>query len=279
MKWRAPTATRRSRSKPPCRHRGKAETAVGNFFGVFLDPRAYTSLFFMLLSLATGIIYFVFAVVGLSLSAGLAVLIIGVPFFLMFMAISRVVSLAEGRLIEAMTGERMPRRPVYQGNAEGFWARIGEHAERPAHLDHHRILHPDAADRHRLLRHRGGGTVGEPGVHLRAACRHSRPRRGGGFRRNAHHCARRGGMDGGVGFRAAAADAAGSLAADLDHASGARRRTAARRVREGAAGRTSSTDPRRRPPWNSRRPLAAHYRNTGKRCWRVVRPLTERGRA
>jgi uncharacterized membrane protein len=104
--------------------RKKPNTAFGKFFGVFLDPRAYTSLFFMLLSLATGIIYFVFAVTGLSLSAGLAVLIIGVPFFLMFVAVSRVVSLAEGRLIEAMTGERMPRRPVYQGKAEGFWTRI-----------------------------------------------------------------------------------------------------------------------------------------------------------
>jgi uncharacterized membrane protein len=99
---------------------------LGAFFGVFLDPRAYTSLFFMLLCLATGIIYFVFAIVGLSMSAGFAVLIIGVPFFLMFVAIGRVVSLAEGRLIEAMTGVRMPRRPVYQGSAVGFWARIGE---------------------------------------------------------------------------------------------------------------------------------------------------------
>src|ERR1700733_3731048 len=68
---------------------------IGAFFGVFLDPRAYTSLFFMLLSLATGIIYFTFAVTGLSLSAGLSVLINGVPFFLMFMAICRVISLAE----------------------------------------------------------------------------------------------------------------------------------------------------------------------------------------
>jgi uncharacterized membrane protein len=99
---------------------------LGAFFGVFLDPRAYTSLFFMLLCLATGIIYFVFAVAGLAMSAGFAVLIIGVPFFLLFVAIGRVVSLAEGRLIEAMTGVRMPRRPVYQGSALGFWARIGE---------------------------------------------------------------------------------------------------------------------------------------------------------
>src|ERR1700682_469019 len=101
------------------------KTGAGAFFGVFLDPRAYTSLFFMLLSLATGVIYFTFAVTGLSLSAGLAVLVLGIPFFLAFMALTRVVSLAEGRLIEAMTGERMPRRPVHQGTAAGFWSRVG----------------------------------------------------------------------------------------------------------------------------------------------------------
>ena len=106
--------------------RKEPRTAAGRFFGVFLDPRAYTSLFFMFLALATGIIYFVLAVTGLSLSVGLSVLIIGVPFFLMFMAVCRVVSLAEGRLIEAMTGARMPRRPVYQGAARGFWARTGD---------------------------------------------------------------------------------------------------------------------------------------------------------
>ena len=111
--------------------RKEAKSALGRFFGVFLDPRAYTSLFFLLLALPTGIIYFVLTVTGLSLSAGFSVLIIGVPFFLLFMAICRVVSLAEGRLIEAMTGVRMPRRPVYQGKVLGFWARIGEMLKDP----------------------------------------------------------------------------------------------------------------------------------------------------
>ena len=111
--------------------RKEAKSAAGRFFGVFLDPRAYTSLFFMLLALPTGIIYFVLAVGGLSLSAGFLVLIIGVPFFLMFMAVCRVVSLAEGGLIEAMTGVRMPRRPVYQGKALSYWARIGEMLKDP----------------------------------------------------------------------------------------------------------------------------------------------------
>jgi uncharacterized membrane protein len=95
------------------------------FFGVFLDPRAYASLFFMILSLATGIIYFTFVVVGISLSLGLAVLIVGVPVFLLFIGIARVISLAEGRLIEAVTGVRMPRRPLHPGPALGFWARVG----------------------------------------------------------------------------------------------------------------------------------------------------------
>lgn len=108
-----------------------SKSKIGAFFGVFLDPRAYTSLFFMLLCLATGIIYFTFAVAGLSLSVGLAVLVIGVPFFLMFISVGRVVSLAEGRLIEAMTGVRMPRRPVYQGSALGFWPRIREMLKDP----------------------------------------------------------------------------------------------------------------------------------------------------
>lgn len=56
----------------------------------------------LLLTLATGIVYFVFVVTGLSLSAGLAVLIVGLPFFLVFIRIARVLALGEGRLLEAI---------------------------------------------------------------------------------------------------------------------------------------------------------------------------------
>jgi uncharacterized membrane protein len=101
-------------------------SGMKRFFGVFMDVRAYTSLFYMLLSLATGTLYFTFVVTGLSLSAGLGVLIIGIPFFLAFIGIARVISLGEGRLLEATTGERMPRRPVHPGPASGWLARIGE---------------------------------------------------------------------------------------------------------------------------------------------------------
>ena len=48
------------------------------------------------------------------------------PFFLAFIGIARVIALGEGRLLEAITGERMPRRPVHPGPPAGWWARIGE---------------------------------------------------------------------------------------------------------------------------------------------------------
>ena len=111
--------------RTPTPRRTENSSGLRRFFGIYLDPRAYTSLFYMLLTLATGILYFVLVVVGVSLSAGLAILIIGVPFFLAFIGITRVMSLGEGRLLEAITGERMPRRPVHPGPVTGWGSRIG----------------------------------------------------------------------------------------------------------------------------------------------------------
>jgi len=96
-----------------------ARGAALRFFGVVGDARAWGSLLYLLLALATGIAYFTFVVTGLSLSAGFAVLIIGIPFMLLFLAMVRAVSLMEGRLVEALLGVRMPRRPrghLPQGN-------------------------------------------------------------------------------------------------------------------------------------------------------------------
>jgi Putative sensor len=114
----------RAAMQPPARPAVQAPGWVPRFFSVYSDPRAYTSVFFMLLALATGIVYFTIAVTGIALSLSLATLIIGIPFFLAFIGIVRVISLGEGRLIEAMTGERMPRRPVHPGPKESLWARI-----------------------------------------------------------------------------------------------------------------------------------------------------------
>ncbi|HSS06348.1 MAG TPA: sensor domain-containing protein [Rhodanobacteraceae bacterium] len=100
------------------------KTALGRFFGVAADPRAYASLFYMMLSLATGIFYFVWAVAGISISIGTSILIFGLAFAVLFFGTVRVLSLVEGRIIEVMLGERMPRRPVYAERGKPVWARI-----------------------------------------------------------------------------------------------------------------------------------------------------------
>ncbi|HSR65705.1 MAG TPA: sensor domain-containing protein [Xanthomonadaceae bacterium] len=100
-------------------------SALGRFFGVIAEPRTYGALFYMLLALATGIFYFTWVVTGLSLSLGLAVLIIGVPFVVLYFGSVRMLSLVEGRIVEVMLGERMPRRPLYAARGMPWLQRIG----------------------------------------------------------------------------------------------------------------------------------------------------------
>jgi|SRR5579871_1928546 len=97
------------------------------FFNVVSDPRTYGALLYMLLSLATGIFYFTWVVTGLSLTIGFAVLIIGIPFALLFIASVRVLSYVEGRIVEALLGVRMPRRPPAEPSTDqGLWTKIKE---------------------------------------------------------------------------------------------------------------------------------------------------------
>ncbi|MEI7037801.1 sensor domain-containing protein [Fulvimonas yonginensis] len=109
------------RPPPPPKRRSLA----GRFFGVAADPRTYGALFYMVLALATGIFYFTWAVAGVSLSAGLSVLIVGLPFIVLFFGSVRVLSLVEGRIVEAMLGARMPRRPPYPAQDATLLKRIG----------------------------------------------------------------------------------------------------------------------------------------------------------
>jgi uncharacterized membrane protein len=110
------------RSPPP----PTRKSALGRFFGIAADARAYSALFYMLLALPTGIFYFVWAVTGISLSIGLSILIFGVAFAVLFIATVRVLSLVEGRIIEVMLGERMPRRPLYSNANKPLRARVLE---------------------------------------------------------------------------------------------------------------------------------------------------------
>ena len=101
------------RTAPSLKQTIKPRSWLARFFGVYADPRAWGALLFMLIAFVTGIIYFVWAVTGLSLSLSLMILIIGVPFTILFLLSVRGLALLEGRLVEALLGIRMPRRPSF----------------------------------------------------------------------------------------------------------------------------------------------------------------------
>lgn len=78
----------------------------------------------MIISMATGIAYFTWAVTGFSVSAGLIVLIIGVPLTWLFFLSFRGIALVEGRIVEALLGVRMPRRTVFIRKGDGWWGSV-----------------------------------------------------------------------------------------------------------------------------------------------------------
>lgn len=88
-------------------------TSLGNFFSVYTDARAWGALLYMLITFVTGIFYFIWAITGLSLSVSFSIFIFGLPLALLFLLSVRGLALLEGRLVEALLGVRMPRRPLF----------------------------------------------------------------------------------------------------------------------------------------------------------------------
>lgn len=99
-------------------------SALARFFGVFGEPRAWAAVIYMLFALVTGIVYFTWVVTGLSVSAGLIVLIVGLPVLVLFLLSVRAIAYVEGRLVEALLGERMPRRARFFDQNAGWWRKI-----------------------------------------------------------------------------------------------------------------------------------------------------------
>lgn len=96
-----------------------------DIFGVFVDPAVWKALVYMIISLATGIVYFTIVVTGISMSFGMLVMIIGIPLLVAVLGLVRAMSLFEGRLVELLLGTRMPRRLRSTPPDMGFFQRIG----------------------------------------------------------------------------------------------------------------------------------------------------------
>jgi len=95
------------------RENQNTESAIARFFGVYTDARAWGSVLYMLIAFVTGIFYFTWAVTGLSISLSFSIFIFGLPLALLFLLSVRGLALLEGRLVEALLGVRMPRRPLF----------------------------------------------------------------------------------------------------------------------------------------------------------------------
>ena len=97
------------------------ESAIARFFGVYADARAWGAILYMLIAFVTGVFYFTWAVTGLSISLSFSIFIFGLPLALLFLLSVRGLALLEGRLVEALLGVRMPRRPLFtQQNLKWF---------------------------------------------------------------------------------------------------------------------------------------------------------------
>jgi len=88
------------------------------------DPKHWSALAYLLTAAATGFIYFFLAAGGAMITAGLLIFVVGIPFGLLYLGTTRAVSLVEGRLVEALLGERMPRRPLLGPAEEGWLGRF-----------------------------------------------------------------------------------------------------------------------------------------------------------
>ncbi len=83
------------------------------FFGVVADEQAWGAFLYFLLSGLTGCIFGLWAFMGTCLSLFTLVLIIGIPVTGLFLLSIRGIALVEGRIVEALLGLRMPRRPLF----------------------------------------------------------------------------------------------------------------------------------------------------------------------
>ena len=112
------------RTSPALKQAIKPRSLLGRFFGVYTDPRAWGALLYMFIAFVTGIFYFTWAVTGVSVSISFLIFIFGFPIALLFLLSVRGLALLEGRLVEALLGVRMPRRPLFSHQEMKWFDRL-----------------------------------------------------------------------------------------------------------------------------------------------------------
>jgi len=98
----------------------KSRSVLGRFFGIYTDSKAWGALLYMLITFVTGIVYFTWGTMGIAISISFSLFIFGLPIAVFFLYSVRGFALLEGRIVEALLGVRMPRRPLFYPK-DGKW--------------------------------------------------------------------------------------------------------------------------------------------------------------
>ena len=91
----------------------KKRSRLAKFFSIYGDSQTWAAVLYTLFSLVTGMLFGLWALLGMSLSLISLVLIIGIPLTGLFLLSLRGIALIEGRIVEALLGIRMPRKPIF----------------------------------------------------------------------------------------------------------------------------------------------------------------------
>jgi uncharacterized membrane protein len=100
--------------------RKEKRSSLARFFSVLAEPKAWGAFFYLLLSFVTGIVFGGWALTAGFISLSSLVFIIGLPLFGLFLLSIRGIALLEGRIVEALLGIRMPRRPLFHNRSLGW---------------------------------------------------------------------------------------------------------------------------------------------------------------
>ncbi len=102
----------------------KTRSRLAKFFSIYGDSQAWAAVLYMLFSLVTGILFGLWALFGMPLSLISLIFIIGLPLIGLFLLSLRGIALIEGRIVEALLGIRMPRKPVFVSQGLGPWEKF-----------------------------------------------------------------------------------------------------------------------------------------------------------
>lgn len=83
------------------------------FLCIYGDSQAWAAALYLVFSVVTGSIFGLWTLFGAGLSLVTLILIIGLPLLGLYLLSLRGIALIEGRMVEALLGVRMPRKPIF----------------------------------------------------------------------------------------------------------------------------------------------------------------------